>query len=315
MNWTVFNMNNDDGKVLKYKFNINSQSSLEGNFGFNKIGLRLGFSANIENNLVGKAYQYGGYIGIKSFWLRIQKSKVSGTAYWTGDPLPPGYLNKFNFNNKYLNIELLKSSNAYKHMAGGVEMNRILGTYWGIGYTSMGFPLKISTLTTPGGRENQKFGHPAYDTLFNAKYYTACFGFDLLRQLCMTKGRISSIPGKPANHFGVYASTQDKLGFGPGKISNYGVSLAETLNSGYTVVSEKSFSTLLHYSLSVGFRYLVKVRPVFIIFAAGYDLEGASIINFGGAADTNKDLGFESSFFFINHGVSFKIYISWIGNK
>ncbi|RPH34110.1 MAG: hypothetical protein EHM93_01775 [Bacteroidales bacterium] len=315
MKWKVFNLNNDDGKVLNYKFNVNSQSSVEGNFSFNKIGIRLGFSANIENNFIGKAYQYGGYIGIKSFWLRMQSSKVSGTAYWTGEPLPSGYMNEFNFSNKYFNIELLKTSKAYKHMAGGPSVNSMLGTYWGVGYTSMGFPIKISTLTTPGGRENQKFGKPAYDTLFTAKFYSACFGFDLLRQLCMTKGEFGSIPGKPAKRFGMYASTQDKIGFGPGKLSNYGVSLAETLNPGYTAVTSKFFSTIVHYSLSVGFRYLVKVRPVFLILAAGYDLEGASIINFGGAADTNTDLGFESSFFFINHGVSLKIYMSWIGNK
>ncbi len=317
LNWKVFNLNNDDGDFLKYKFDLNSQSVFEGNFSINKIGMRLGLSANIENNFIGKAYRYTGYIGIKSFWLRVQSSQVSGTVYWSGE-MPLGdmrFLRQFNFSNKYLNIELLKTSKAYKHMAGGVEMNRILGTYWGVGYTSMGFPLKLSTLTTPGGRENQKFGVPAFDTLFTAKFYTVCFGFDLLRQICMTKGKYSSIPGKPANRFGMYASTQDKIGFGPGKVSNYGISMAEALNPNLKAVSGKNFSSMVHYTLSVGFRYIIRARPVLFILAGGYDLEGASIVNFGGAADTNKDLGLESSFFFINHGVSFKLYMSWIGKN
>lgn len=314
MNWKVFNITNDDGKFLNYKFDLNSQSSVEGNFGINKIGMSLGLSASVENNVIGKAYRYAGYIGIKSFWLRLQSSNVSGTAYWSG-LLPAGYLGKFNFNNKYFNIELLKISNAYKKMAGGAEMNRMMGTYWGIGYTSMAFPLKISTLTTPGGRENQKFGVPAYDTLFSANFYTACFGFDLLRQLCLTKGSVSVYPGKRASRFGVYSTTQDKIGFGPGKLSNYAVSMAETLNPNRKLVSPKSFTVLVHGSLSVGFRYLIDARPIFLILAAGYDVEGALVENFGGSADTKTDLGYDANFFFINHGVSFKIYMSWIGKK
>jgi hypothetical protein len=79
------------------------------------------------------------------------------------------------------------------------------------------------------------------------------------------------------------------------------------------MVDLKGFSFAGLYYLSVGFRYLIYTKPVFVILAAGYDLEGAGIINFGGAADTDADLGFDTSFFYINHGVSFKIYLSWVG--
>ncbi|NOU19368.1 MAG: hypothetical protein HOO91_17570 [Bacteroidales bacterium] len=316
LKWKVFNLNDDDGKYLKYKFDINSQSSFEGNFALRRIGLRFGLSANVENNLVGKAYKYGGYINLKNYWLKLQSSEVSGVFTWSGQlPSTDGYFTSRKFSNKYFTVELIKTSNMYKHMAGGAVMNRILGTYWGVGYTSMGFPMKFSTLVTPGGREHQKFGIPAYDTLFTAKFYSACFGFDILRQLCLTGGKLGSIPGRPAMRFGMYASTQDKIGFGTGKISDYGVNMAEALNPGKTFVKSNSFTALVHYSLSVGFRYYKNAGPVFLLFAAGYDLEGAAIMGFGGAADNNTDLGYDSSFFFINHGVSFKLYISWMGNK
>lgn len=72
---------------------------------------------------------------------------------------------------------------------------------------------------------------------------------------------------------------------------------------------------MIQGSTSVGFRYYIKAQPVFFLFAFGYDVEYSAVINFGGAADTNKDLGYETVFFYLNHGVSFKIYISWIGNK
>lgn len=312
--WKVWNVTNDDGDYLKHKFDVNSQSSIEGNFGINRIGLRLGLTANFENNIIGKAYRFGGYLGYKRVWLRIQNSKLSGSVDWTGpNPNPVSFPNHNTFSNKYFTIELLRMSNAYKHMAGGVEMNKLLGTYWGIGYTTLAIPLKVSTLTTPGGRENQKFGKPVYDSLFRGRYYTACFGFDLLRQLCLTGGKVSAIPGKRAMKFGVYAATQDKVGFGPGEHSSFAVKMAEEQNPGLKFVDPKGFSTLVHYYLTVGFRYYVDLKPAFLVFAVGYDFEGAGIVNFGGAADTNKDLGYESSFFYIAHGVSFKMYLSWFG--
>jgi len=313
-NWNVWSMNKDDGDYLKYKFDINSQTSFEGNIGINKIGVRLGLSANVENNFIGKAYRYGGYVGYKSIWLRIQTSKISGSVEWSGpNPNPLIFSNKNNFSSNYFTIEILKMSKMYKKMAGGANMNRGLGTYWGIGYTSLSFPVKVSTLITPGGRENQKFGIPVYDSLFKAKYYTFSIGFDLLRQLCVSGGKYGLTPGKPASKFGMYAATQDKVGFGSSTHSDFAVRMAEAQNPGVEFVDPKGFSTLIHYYLSVGFRYTVNFKPVFMIFAAGYDLEGAAIVNFGGAADTNKDLGWESSLFYITHGVSFKMYFSWIG--
>lgn len=310
--WKVWNIVSDEGNYFKHKFDINSQTSFEGNFGINKIGIRLGLSAYIENNIIGKAYRYGGYIGYKSFWLRIQNSQISGIVSWTS-PDYTSFARSNSFSSRYFTIELLKMSKAYKRMAGGAQVNKIMGTYWGIGYTIISVPLKVSTLITPGGRENQEFGKPAYDSLFRGQYYTACFGFDLLRQLCLTGGKVSSTPGKRAMKFGVYAATQDKIGFGPGEHSNFAVRMAEEQNPGLKFLNPKGFSALVHYYLTVGFRYYVDFKPAFIVFAAGYDFEGASIFNFGGAADTNKDLGYESSFFYIAHGVTFKIYISWLG--
>ncbi|MBI5219600.1 MAG: hypothetical protein HY958_11780 [Bacteroidia bacterium] len=312
LNWKIFVVNTSDGDYLKYKFDLNSMSSVEGNYAIQKIGLRFGLSANFENNYIGKAYQYAGYLNLKGFWLRIQSTKVSGVVNWSGElPAGPGYFASRNFSNKYFNIEILKSSKGFNNKS---VMDQRMGFYFGLGYTSMGFPLKMSTLTTPGGRENQKFGKPAYDTLFTTKFYSACFGWNMLHQLCMSGGKTGYM-WSPAKPFAVYANTQDKLGFGTGTVSNYGKSMAEALNPGYTFVNSKGFTVLVHYSLSLGLRYYRNAGPVFLLFAAGYDLEGAAILGFGGAADTNKDLGYDTNFFYLNHGVSFKLYISWMGSK
>lgn len=300
-------------KYLKYNFDLSEQSSFEGNFGIRRIGLRFGISANIENNLVGKAYKYGGYIGFKDYWLKLQTSNISGNAYWARQE-DVGYISPFDFSSKFINIELIKNSNMYKHMSGGASTNILLGTHWGIGYTSFGIPIQIETLTTPGGREHQVYGRPAFDKLLNAKYYTFLFGWDMIRQLCLTSGRYGAIPGQPAKHFGIYAATHDKFGFGSGHLSQSGVLMAEALNPGKTIVKDKGFSFMASFYLSTGFRYYCILRPVFMVAAVGYDFEGF-LLNGGPPADTDKDLGYEYDPFVINRGVSFKLYISWIGNK
>ena len=51
---------------LDYTFNQNALSSIEGNFGIKRIGLRMGVSVNMDNNLIGKVSKYGGYLGFKA---------------------------------------------------------------------------------------------------------------------------------------------------------------------------------------------------------------------------------------------------------
>ena len=304
---------NERPKYLKYNFNMSSQSTIEGSFGIKSIGLRLGLSANIENNLIGKAYKYGGYIGFKSIWLKLSRSQLAGVANWTKTS-DIGYLNPFKFSNDYFNIEIIKNSNAYKHMAGGASLNITMGTHWGIGYNTFSIPIEFETLTTPGGREHQVFGNPGFDNNYKAKFYTASFGWDMLRQLCLTGGRYSAVPGKPAMRLALYASTQDKVGFGSGEISDYAVSMAQALNPGKTIVKTKGFTFMASFSLSVGLRYYHAFGPVFMVGALAYDFEGIQL-NGGPAADTDKDLGYEYDPLIINHGVSLKLYLSWIKKK
>lgn len=310
LNWGILNITgNSDGK-LKYDFDVNSLTSIEGNAGIRKIGLRFGVSAYLDNNLAGKIYQYSGYLSLKNYWIRIQKSEISGTTFWEGQ-LPAGFSPYQKFSYNYFNIDLLrtsKSPNKYRP-------EPFMGWYWGLSYSSLGFPLKISTLTTPGGRENQIFGVSAYDSLFSLNFYSIGFGFDLLRQLCMSQGKSGAGKNGKAMRFAMYASTQDKIGFGKGKLTNHAVRMGEALNPGKKMVPHEFLSVVTHYSLSVGFRYYYDFKPVFLIIAAGYELEGASVLSFGGAADTNTDLGFDANFFYINHGASLKLFVSWSGLK
>ncbi|PKP38579.1 MAG: hypothetical protein CVT98_04980 [Bacteroidetes bacterium HGW-Bacteroidetes-15] len=313
--WFVHHITTNDGDFLKYNFRGTSMSSYEGSFGIKSIGMRFGVSAEVDDNIIGKVQRYGGYLGLKGFWLKLQGGSVAGSVNWLGE-LPPGFSDYYSFNNKTFSIELLRNFTKKRYIDGKWQVSEFesqYGFFWGIGYQTFAMPVKVSTLITEGGRVNQQLGVPAYDTNFSAKYYTIGAGFDLLRQLSLSGGRFGLVSGVPPMRFALYASTQDKLGFGSSQLSDHAKAMGEALNPDKTMVDTKGFSYGGFYYLSVGFRYLIYAKPVFIILATGYDLEGAGIINFGGAADTNVDLGYDTNMFYVNHGVSVKIYVSWVG--
>ncbi len=110
----------------------------------------------------------------------------------------------------------------------------------------------------------------------------------------------------------IYAYTQDKIGFGSGKISNFGKEMSEALNPGKTLVGQNVFSTLFQYNQSVGLSYFIRMKPVFLVITTGCDLEGAAIFNFGGAADTNTDLGLK---FYVSQPRSFIQNLSFVDWK
>ena len=316
LKWYAQPLQKADGEFLNYNFRVTSMSSYEGSFGIRRIGARVGLSAQVDDNLIGKIHRYGGYFGLKGYWLKIQGGKIEGNVQWAG-ALPPGFSSEYHFSNRYFSVEMLKTFKKKRYIDGKWEVDQLenqMGFYWSIGYTTLALPVKVTTLTTPGGKENQRYGVPAYDTLFTGKYYTAGFGFDMLRQLCLVGGKYGLVPGQPPMRFALYASTQDKFGFGPTQLSDHAKEMGEALNPGKTMVNIKGYSAIIHYSLSIGFRYIVVKKPAFVVIAAGYDLEGAALTHMKGAS-TSIDLGYDTNMYYINHGPSFKIFVSWVGRQ
>ncbi|HNS30477.1 MAG TPA: hypothetical protein PKL52_08090 [Tenuifilaceae bacterium] len=295
-------------RYLDYTFNHNALSSIEGNFGIKRIGLRMGVSVNMDNNLIGKASKYGGYLGFKNFWLRLQTGNISGSVNWTGENMG-GILTTCPFTGKYTNIELLKTSEMYKYMEGDAQENRLWGFFYGFGYTTLSFPIEFETMVTPGGRENQVYGTPFFDPNFKTSYYTFLFGYDMLRQFCLSGGRFGLLRS-PAPRFGMYSSNNLKVGLGPGTLSDIGVNNAHAQNPGYTLAKTKSLMIWDGMNFTVGFRYYYANKKFFFLAAVGYDLEVFGLMG-GPAADTDTDLGYDCDPFILNHGISFKVCIAY----
>ncbi len=270
LKWNVTNLNHltfpSSSKLyrelyLDYTFNHNALSSIEGNFGIKRIGLRMGVSVNMDNNLIGKASKYGGYLGYKNFWLRLQIGNISGSLNWTGENVG-GFLTTCQFTGKYTNIELLKTSGMYKYWKGGAQANKPFGTFYGFGYTTLSFPFEFETTVKPVGSEYPLYGTPFYDPNFKTSYYTLLVGWDMLRQLCHTGGK-SGFYTNPALRFSLYANCNIKFGLGTGTLSDIGVNNAHAQNPGYTLVKTKSFMFWGGQTISAGFRYYYSNRNFF----------------------------------------------------
>lgn len=274
---------------LKYDFNATSLTTYEGIITGRRIPFKLGVNAQFENNPIGKIHRFAGYLGLKRTTLRIQTGSMQGDARWSGADIPT-LPDTFSFDNKYVNIDLLY----HPKKVGAFG-------YIGIGYTSMRLPIQLNTLITSGGRENQDYGAAVFDADFRVKMYSFLFGFDLINtevfDLQQRKG------------FGVFIATQDKVGFGPGLVSEGAEDAAELMNPGRTSVGRNLFSGLVEYNLSLGPKYSFDIGRAKMIIAAGYEIAGATIFVFGGAASASSELGYDPSFNYWRYGFVFKAYL------
>jgi hypothetical protein len=272
---------------LKYDFNATSLTTYEGAITGKRIPFKLGVNAQFENNLIGKLHRFSGFIGSKRTMLRIQVGSIEGDARWTGTEVS-ALPNTFSFKNKYANIDLLYYPKAQAFF------------YFGVGYTSMKIPVQLNTLITSGGKADQKYGVAVYDTCFAIKTYSFLFGFGNMTTEIIKR----SNPKK--SRVGMFFNTQDKFGLGNSSISKKAETAAELMNPGNTSVGRNSFSALVEYNLALGAKLTTDFGRTRLVVAAGYEIAGALIASFQGAATKSGELGFDPSFFYLRYGFVFK---------
>ncbi|HCT30630.1 MAG TPA: hypothetical protein DIW31_07815 [Bacteroidales bacterium] len=283
-------------QLLKYDFDATSMTTWEGSITGRKMPLRLGVNVQLEDNFIGKLYKFSGYLGFKRTYLRIQTGKISGNAKWTGNVIPD-YSPTFPFSYHYTNIDLLLS----------LGKSKMAGTYIGLGYTSLKVPIQVNTLITQSDQAHQKYGIPVFDKKFSIMAYSFLFGFDLMQSEAITKkGIIRSKPG-----FGIFAATQDKLGFGMSYLTDQAIKKAEEVNPGRKSVGGDLFTGLVEYQISVGPKWSTNIGKGIFIIGLGYEFSGAMVANFSGAAKKITDLGYDPSLLYYRHGVIFRSFFSW----
>ncbi|MDD4003647.1 MAG: hypothetical protein PHW69_00400, partial [Elusimicrobiaceae bacterium] len=162
---------------LSVDFDATALTTYEGSIWHNKTGLKLGISADVENNVIGKLNRFMGFLGYKRFILRVQNGRLRGTAYWTG-PAVAGQPGSTKFDNKYTNIDLLY------WMKGGSN-----GMYWGLGYNEYALPVQVNAELYSASRGEIVYGNAVYQDNMEYKTYTAMFGFDTMTGAAMNSQR------------------------------------------------------------------------------------------------------------------------------
>lgn len=294
LNWHSGTIQKKDEVVLKPNYDVSSMTSIEGNFCIRRIGANIGISSQIDDNLIGKAYRYGGLIGINGYVLKMQTSKITGAAKW-GGKYPTSDMK---FEDKFTAIDLIKTF-------------ELAGLFVGVGYQTYGTPIQLSTYIHDDGHSySVRDGEPAYDLNSRCKSYNVNFGLDLLRSMSIDGCRL-------VDKIGVYCASTDKLGFGYMTISDEAVAMAEALNPGCSFVDkQKPFTVFIDYFITLGVRYAQNFGSVGLVLATGYDFEGIMYVPFGRSYHDvkNNEMTANIAGFHLNHGISVKMYISFNRN-
>ncbi len=255
---------------LSLDFDQSSLSTYEGSLWHNKTGLKVGASADVDNNMVGKLNRFMGFIGYKKFVLRVQNSKLRGTATWTG--LRPGDMPAtMKFDNKYTNIDLLYWSSPKKGVVGSPE-NPIGGFYYGLGYNSYSMPVQVNAELYSPSRNDIVYGNAVYQDDAEYKIYTAMFGFDTLAAAAMSD----------AKGFGFWATSQDKIGAGALKISADAAHWLAENNPGTTISNRSLTAIAVDYDVTMGAMWSGDLKAATLSVGLGYNFGGQVDFSFGG---------------------------------
>ncbi len=290
---------------LEYKFAADAFTIYEGALTDSKTGLNLGFTAEIDDNIVGKINKYSGYLGIKSLMLRMESGGMKGSAVWTGlsvSSMPA----RVDFDNSYNNVSLVK------------WIGKMPVDYVGISYVTFGLPIQIDTMYTNSDKTKQVFGNPVYDENFEAKIYAISFGFDtLVTPLIFPDAaersefyKAMSGSEKKSNGIGAFCSMQDLFGLGSARVSDKALTFAELANpaGGRKAVDGKHTVGYVAMDLSLGLQYSIKNK---FAIGLGYNWAVTSLIPFGGGADNNTELGYTYSFNLLRHGPILRAYFAF----
>ena len=238
-----------DQDYLNLNIDNSAFTTFEGNIWHTKTGLKLGISADIDNNAVGKVNKVAGLLGYKKLMLRIQKSKLGGTAIWRG-PVVAGQPSEIRFENVYNSVDLL-----YR------EPGRFFD-YLGVGYITMSLPLQFDTVYYNGAKTTN--GNPAYEDKMDFKIYAVMVGFDT-----MTDAATNRTPGP-----GLWLASQDRLGFGTTKISREAKRRLEAANPGRTLKNNSFTAVDIDIDMTLGLFWNFKIKQAFLSFGAGYNVSG-----------------------------------------
>ena len=280
MDW--FSDAKDAKTYLKYDFEATKLTNYYGSLINKKIGLKLGFNIDVDDNIVGKASKYTGWLGFKKLGVRVGKSKLKGRARWDGDDLSGyGLLEEIEFDNTFINVDLL-------YWSGSGMAN-----YIGLGYTSFSLPMQFIAGATP-----------IYDPNAKVKMYSFLFGFDSMDGALIKKNTIN-------RGFNIYMATQDKFGLGKVTFSSKAVTAGELANPAKVSEGNSFTAVIIDYFATIGLMYIQDIKTISFGMALGFNFGGTMIGGLTGQASSKDNFGYDYTYFLLRSGLMFKLNLAW----
>ena len=240
-----------------------ASTTYEGDLFFKKLRLKAGLNVNVDDNLVGRLNSLMGYINYEGFTLRVQNSRLRGTAHWTGANLNGMMPAQASFDNSYTSVDLL-------HYDGG-------DLYFGLGYTSYSLPVQLNCLEYNVQRGEVWWPQTGAvyqpDRAFHI--YSVLFGLDTLHQALAQTGQSGR-----AGALGIWMATQDRAGVGLSSISDQARAWVQAANplDVKGLWSAEQIAMLVDYELILGLQWVHALGPVRLGFGLGFEIGGQVVM-------------------------------------
>jgi hypothetical protein len=269
-----------------------------GDLFFRKLRLKVGLKVDVDDNFIGKLNRFMGYVNYSGFTLRVQTSRLRGTAYWEGDPVA-GMPAQSDFDNPFVSVDLL---HYWKDDAS---------MYYGLGYTSYRLPVQLDCLTYDTSRGevwwayygdyNVSFYQP--DMAFHI--YSVLFGIDTLHGAFAGKGPFSW------QGFGLWMWTQDRAGAGLSYISDETKDVIQTAY-GKPLWSATQIAMLVDYNLTLGVQWVGDLGRARLALGLGYNVGGQIVVCITPKGPVDAEhVDASPSVYLVHHGPMFTGIVSW----
>jgi hypothetical protein len=239
----------------------------EGGLFYKKLNLGLGTALKTDNNFIGQINQFMGFLNINVFEVRIEYSRLKGTARWLGDStrlgsLPPSV----DFDNQLLNIDLLYDIS--------ISPQDPFSLYIGLGYSSYNLPVQINCLIYDEQRDSVWWAPVVsfYQPDMKFSVYSFLLGFDTMKDALFRRGILGTFEG-----FSLWAWTQDRFGVGSSKISDPVKQAVEAANDGRTLWSASQIAMMVDYNLTLGIQYVKHIDRFHVGLGIGYNIGGQTV--------------------------------------
>ncbi|HAM35425.1 MAG TPA: hypothetical protein DEB40_05235 [Elusimicrobia bacterium] len=290
---------------LKYNFNTTAYTRLEGALSFSRLGLSVGANVEVDNNKVGKANKYMGYIGLKRFYLRAGGGQLRGSTTWNGSTANGRLPVHSDFSTRYSNVDLLIW---FRNFLGAKGLPGFIGA----GYTSFALPVEVKAWASPDNGDSWRKLNSVYDPNYKIRLYNFLFGFDSFTSDMLYPDTDWMSPGRPGKEgFSMFFATEDRFGIGRATLGANAYQAAKDLNPLYTATSDSSSYWLIENDTSIGMKWTKNLTRSRLALGVGY---GVSLVigeAFQGVPKKATDMSLQPEQCFLNHGPLARVYMKF----